>query len=275
MADLNSVYDKQEEIPEAFRPLFTEKGGKWELHGIKGIKPESAFAAVNEALRKERGDHAATRVVLKSWEGLTADEVRATLDTIPELTARANAANDPKKLDEIVAARMAGVTAPLERKLKKYDTDFAALTAENTTLKQAATQRTVHDAVRQAAAELKVLPEAVEDVLMWANATFVVGEDGKVIVKDGVAGVPPGLDPKAWLQDMAQRKAHWWPPSAGGGSRGGQGGGGNFSNNPFSAEHWNLTAQGAVIKSQGREAANRMAQAAGTTVGGPRPLAKK
>ena len=37
---LKAVYSSQEEIPEAHRELFSEKGGKWEIQ-VEGMKTEA------------------------------------------------------------------------------------------------------------------------------------------------------------------------------------------------------------------------------------------
>jgi hypothetical protein len=47
-----------------------------------------------------------------------------------------------------------------------------------------------------------------------------------------------------------------------------------MANNPWSHENWNLTAQGRYYQEHGAEKANRMAAAAGTTVGGQKPKPK-
>jgi hypothetical protein len=73
---------------------------------------------------------------------------------------------------------------------------------------------------------------------------------------------------------MQKQRPHWWPTSAGGGAGGGGGGFGGEPN-PFSAEHWNLTAQGAIIRDKGTAAAETLAKAAGTKIGATRPPLKK
>ena len=79
--------------------------------------------------------------------------------------------------------------------------------------------------------------------------------------------------PAAYMAVMPKIKAHWVPPTMGGGAGGG-GPGSGFANNPFSDEQWNMTQQGTVFKAdQGR--AKKMAEAAGTTIGGKRPVKKK
>jgi len=48
-----------------------------------------------------------------------------------------------------------------------------------------------------------------------------------------------------------------------------------MADNPFTHDNWNLTKQGAIVKEHGTAKAEQMAKAAGTTVGGPQPTAKK
>lgn len=44
-----------------------------------------------------------------------------------------------------------------------------------------------------------------------------------------------------------------------------------FANNPWSAEHWNLTRQGAYVRRYGIEVAKTKAREAGVTLFGSRP----
>jgi len=269
---IKSVYDKQDDIPEVHRPLFTERSGKWELTGIEGVKPEAAFAAVQEGLRKERTDHSAAKTALKPFTdlGKTPEEIHEILDKLPQLQLAAEG-----KVKELTDAQKAALTAPLDRSIKKLSTDNETLAKENTTLKAEKKQRIVHDSVRAAATEMKVLAGAVDDVLMYANAVFEVTDDGKVVVKDGV-GFTAGIDAKSWLQDFAPKKAHWWPPSQGGGA-GGSGPGSQFGgvNNPWKKEHWNMTEQGKMVTSLGLDKATEMAKAVGSFIGAVAPPADK
>jgi hypothetical protein len=259
---IKAVYDKQDEIPEPHRELFTERNGKWEVTGIEGMKPQSAYDAVNEALRKERNDHRDTKKALEPWAGLGKEhgDIQQMLDRFPQLELAAAG-----KTQQLTEAQIQQHTAPLTRDLANKDKAITALTEENKQLKEKERVRTIHDAVRGAFTESKGLGSALEDALMYAERMFEVTEDGKVVTRDNV-GVTPGLDAKLWLQDMVQRKPHWWPSSSGGGA-GGSGGGGNFDKNPWSKEHWSLTAQGQVVREKGVDKANQMAKAAGSFVG--------
>ncbi|WP_044156040.1 hypothetical protein [Escherichia coli] len=103
---------------------------------------------------------------------------------------------------------------------------------------------------------------------MYGTSVFEVGEDGSVVTKDGV-GVTPGLKPEAWLSDMKERRPHWWPAWQGAGSRGGRGGPGG-GDNRFTAGAWGVTEQGKIASADPAKA-ERLAKAAGTTLGGAKP----
>lgn len=265
---IKSVYDKQDEIPEVHRPLFTERNGKWEVTGIEGMKPQTAYDAVSTALQNERNAHKETKTKLEPWSALgDPADIQGKLDKYPQLELAAAG-----KVKEVTDAQLAAVRAPLERTVQGHERTIAALTQENTALKQREKTRTIHDAVRGAFTESKGLASAADDALMYAERVFdVVEENGvqKVVTKDNV-GVVPGLDAKLWLQDMLQKKPHWWPASNGGGASG-SGGGARFDKNPWSKDHWNMTEQGRVVTGQGKEKAEQMARAAGSQLGAMAP----
>lgn len=276
---LKTVHDKLDEIPEEYRALYTEKGGKWELTGIEGVKTVADVDRLNESLRKERKDHKDTKDKLAKFDGLEADDVRAKLDSLPDLELAAKNALDAAKVEELVTKRVEATIksrlAPTERELAKAKTDLEKITGENKTLTAAARTRTIHDEVRKVLAEKKVIPEAHEDALRYADSVFEVTEDGKVVAREG-SGFSQGVDPAGWLTELEPKRPHWWPANQGGGARGsgGSGGGGFGGSNPWSADGWNVTEQGKIVREKGQETADRMAKSAGTTVGGLRPKKK-
>lgn len=272
---LKAIYESKDEIPEQHQDLFTERNGKWELTGVTGIKTTADVERVQNSLTAERNAHKETKEKLKSFEGLDAEDVRSKLDRIEELEAAAKDKLDDDKIDEMVERRIRSKLAPLEREKKKLEERLGELNEQNESLVGEKRTRTIHDHVRKALTEAKVIPDAYDDALLHADRIFEIQEDGAVVTKDGV-GLTPGLAPDAWLQEIQEKRRHWWPESVGGGSQGsGKGGIGVGGKNPFSAEHWNLTEQSKVFKEHGREKAEQLAKAAGTTVGGGRPPAKK
>ena len=276
---LNASYDAQDDIPEAFRELFTEREGKWELTGIAGMKTQADVDRVQTALEKERGEHKETKTKLKTFEHINLEQFDKDQTEIVELRAKVEAgagdgfdeAKFNEAVDKLATSRVATETAPLRRELDQMTERATGLETENGDFRQEKTNRIVTDAVRSAATGIKVIDTAVDDVLMLGERVFQVAEDGTVLTKEGV-GVTPGIAPDIWLSEMQAKKPHWWPASTGGGANGsGQGSG--FSSNPFSSEHWNLTEQGKAMREDPTKA-DQMAKAAGTKVGGLRPAAK-
>lgn len=274
MGELKDTHDSIEEIPEPYRELYTEKGGKWELTGIQGVKTAADVARVQASLVKERDAHKATKDRLSAWGDMDHDDVLAKLDRLPELEAAAKGKLDDNAIEEIVTRRVEGTLkskmTPLERELTKLKREREEIAEENQKFRTAEISRKVRDDVRSALVAAKVRPEAHEDALLLAERIMEITEEGQVQTRDGV-GVVPGLDPGSWLTEIQDKRPHWWPGSVGGGARGSTEKGGFGGPNPWSAEGWNRTQQAQYIKAHGEEKATRMAQAAGTTMIGTRP----
>jgi len=269
---LKAIHDSIDDIPEQYQSLYTERDNKWELTGIEGVKTEADVSRVQTALEKERKDHKKVKEALNTWGDLNHEEVILQLDKIPELEAAAGGNIDEKKMDELVETRIKTRLAPVERENKTLKEKLEVASQEITGFKQKDVERTVTEQVRKAATVAKVLAPAMDDAVMLAGRVFELNEDGVARTKDNV-GFAPGMTPDIWLQDMQQKRPHWWPASVGGGANGNEGGG-NFSKNPWSKDHWSLTAQGQVVKQQGVEKAEQMAKAANSEIGATRPTEK-
>lgn len=268
---LEAIYEKLEDIPEAHRELYTEKGGKFELTGINGVKTQADIDRIQRGLSKEREDHKATKATLEAFSTLgTAEELQAALDKIPELEAAAAGKLDETKLNELVEGRLRAKTAPLERERTQLNTKLQEAQAKIEAYEARERQRVIHDQVRSAALKAKLNEHALDDALLLAERVFEVDEDGNVVTKDNV-GVTPGINAEVWLTEMQPKRPHWWPPSVGGGAGGSRNGGGGA--NPFSHDGWNVTEQGKVFR-ENPEKARQLATSAGTTIGGRRPEKK-
>lgn len=268
---LKVSYATEDEIPTAYRDLFTEQSGKFILTGVQGIKTQADVDRLQDSLRKEREDHKKTKSLLSGFEGLDADEIRAKLDRFAELEAAAGGKLDEAKINEMVEARLNSRTAPLQReitKLKETLGERETVVAELTTREKT---RKIHDHIRQAASKAKLRDSAIEDALLIGERVMDIDESGNVVTREGV-GATPGINAEVWLTEQQNIRPHWWPDSV---SPGAKGGGGALSGkNPFSAEHWNMTEQGRLV-TENRTKAEQMAASAGTTIGGPRPAPKK
>lgn len=268
---LKSVVDTLDEIEEPFRGLYTERNGKFEVTGIEGMKSQADVDRLQTALTKERNDHKGLREKFAPLANFDVTEVLGKLDRFGELEEAAKGKLDDAKIDEIVGKRITSKLAPIERERDTFRTQLAERDALISDYKAKDIQRTIFDKVRDAATTAKILPEAMEDALMLAERMFEVTEDGRVVTKDNV-GVTPGIEASVWFNELQTKRPHWWGPSAGGGASGSKTPGGQ--NNPWSNEHWNLTEQGKILTAN-RSRAEQLAKSAGTSIGGPKPAARK
>ena len=268
---LEIKYEKKEDVPVEFASLYTERNGAFVLTGINGIKTQDDIDRLQGALANERDDHKKTRDRLKAWGDLKPEEVLPKLDEYPALKALEEGGDVEKRVQTIIEKRTEAIKAPLERQIAALNDKNKELDTENQNLRGTIEVSNRNTILRQAAAEAKVAPTAIEDILVIAGNHMEM-QDGKLVTKSG-APVAPGLDPIAYFAEMQQHRPHWWPQTAGGGGRGGGGGGINPGDNPFSAEGWNLTKQGQLVRTDPAKA-KRYAELAGTTVGGPKPVKK-
>lgn len=263
---LAKKYGKREDIPAGYEALFSEVNGEWVFNGVEGLPTEADVSRLNEALRKERADHRtvsdAHKAVTSALQsaGIEVDALGSVLDEYGVLKANGGKGNEDISKLHIELAQLRREKTGLE---KERD----ALSTENQNFKQANTQRTINDALVKAAQSSGIKdPGVLEDLTLYAGNFTVDEASGAVVTTEGL------MQPEVWLSAMKEKRSHWWPTSQGGGAQGGAGGGAHGAN-PWSAANWNMTQQSEIVK-QNPERARQMAQQAGTTLGGPKPVAK-
>lgn len=265
--------DSLDGLPEEVAKEYVEKDGKFVIQ-VEGMKTQEDVNRVQTSLNAERTAHNALKDKIKTTFGDEKfEDIRATLDKVPELEAAAAGNLDETKIATIVEGRLKAKTAPLERELGNVK-------AENTTLKEQVKQyegkekgRTIADQIRTEAQKAKMLDGAIEDAVFLGSSVMELQDDGVAVVKASTS-FTEGLSAKDFVAQLQEKKPHWWGGSQGGGAGGNRGNGPSASNNPFSHEHWNLTEQGKLVQSD-RSRAETLAKAAGTTIGGKRPAPKK
>ena len=270
---LKFTLDTLEGVDDKYHDLYTENDGKFVFSGVEGVKSQEDVNRLTSALTKERNDHKSVKDRLGLLGDRKIEDVLAQLDRIPELEAAAEGKLDDDKLNNIVESRIKTKLSPIERERDQLKARVTELETVNGELTQREITRGLHDIIRKEGGTQKVLPEAMEDALMLAERVFERTEDGQYVVKDNV-GFTPGLEAGAWLTDLQSKRPHWWGPSSGGGAGGQRGGGGSGGPNPWSAEGWNMTEQGKILKAD-RSRAEQLAKAAGTSIGGQKPAPKK
>ena len=272
---LKLVYGTQEDIPNGYEALYTEKDGKWHLTGVEGMKTSEDISRLTESLRKEREDHKKVKDVLAKLGGpdLDADALVEKLDEYEELKLRVESGEggkiDDKKVEELVEQRVQRRLAPVERERDRLKTRNTELETENGTLKGTITRGTVESELRRHATEGKVVTSALDDILDIGANIFEVAEDGAVVTRQGLRNVPAGVTPDVWLSDMKEKRPHWWPASQGGGAGGGSKDGGTTSN-PWTKDNWSIEAQAQLVRTDPGKA-DRLAKAAGVHVGAMSP----
>ena len=272
---LKLSYNSQEDIPNGYEALYTEKDGKWVLTGIEGMKTQEDITRLSESLRKEREDHKKVKDILAKLGGpeLDADALVEKLDEYEELKLRVESGEggkiDDKKVEELVEQRVQRRLAPVERERDRLKTRNTELENENSTLKGTITRGIVESELRRHATEGKVVTSALDDILDIGANIFEVAEDGAVVTKQGLRNVPAGVTPDVWLSDMKEKRPHWWPASQGGGA-GGSGGGNGTGVNPWTKDNWSIEAQAQLVRTDPGKA-DRLAKAAGVHVGAMSP----
>jgi hypothetical protein len=238
--DLKAVYDSLDDVPELYKDLFTERDGKAVLN-VQGVKTQHDFDKINEGILKEREAHKKTKERFRAFADLDPDDVQEKLSKFDELQEIAASKMDPERISELANERVNKVKGTYEKQL-------AEAQAMLSDFQQRERRRTIHDAARQALVAEKVLPSAHEDALLLAERVFEVSDDGKVLTRDGV-GIMPGLEPQAWLKELADKRPHWWGENSMLNANGsGRDGGGSFGANPWKKDSFSLTEQMRIAK---------------------------
>lgn len=266
--NLKYEYEAIGDVPKGFEELYTERDGKAVLTGVEGLKTPKDVDTLQEALRKERTDHKGLKEKFKVWGDLDPDEVLTKLDEYPTLKELADNQGDVEgKVNSLLEKKIAQVKAPLERELGLLKTQSAELQAERDLLATSISRKELTDQIKTAAINAGVAPTAVDDVVIIASNHFEL-QDGKAVIKEN-APLTQGLGTQDYFAEMQNHKPHWWPASKGGGANG-SGGSPGGGDNPFSKDGWNMTRQGQLYK-ENPQRAERLAEAAGTKIGGTRP----
>lgn len=272
---LKYIVDSLDGVDSSLHSFYTEKDGKFVLQ-IEGGATQKDVDELKASLIRERNEHKQSKAKLEEFAEIRALNIHPSiilkkLDRYDELEAAAGDKIDETKLEKMVETRLKSKTAPLERDIAKLTAEKEELSKQVIDYTQKERTRKIHDTVRDAASKAKIVPTAIEDVLIIAERLFDLDESGKVIAKDNV-GVTPGIDPSGWFSEVQDKRPHWFPSSQGGGASG-SGGAGFGGNNPFTADNWSVSKQ-SELYAQNPQKAEQLAKAAGTSVGGLPPVKK-
>lgn len=180
---------------------------------------------------------AKSKTDLKGWQGLgELKDVQSAVDLVANNT-------DVKAImdggvDALVASKTERQTAEFREQLTAAHTERDGYKSQFDGLKLSNDRSMIADAVRKAAVEAKVRPEAMEDVIARANGTFTIAEDGKTIEARGTDGHLVKLEgdklvtPSNFVESLKKTSPHYWPGSKGSGAEGeGEGEAGKMQGN--------------------------------------------
>jgi hypothetical protein len=203
------------------------------------------------ALAKEREAHRAATTALKAAQSKLAEIEQATT-----LGESPSAAKVSEFIAASVAARVATETADLQKKVGTLESQLSEAATARTAVESKLARRTIDDAVRAAAAEQHVKPEALADVLTIAGLEMKLNDSGDVLT-------PDGQDVHAWLDSRKATSPHWWAAGRGAGARGSGDGSAVSTGNPFApGSGFSLTKQGQLMRESPAVASRLQAEAA-------------
>jgi hypothetical protein len=266
---LQATYDKKEDIPERFVDIYKEKGDKWCIE-IEGIQTDANVQRLEFSLKKERDENAKLREDAK-LHGKTPEEVQIMAEELEAAKATIESGGDKKteeQIAKIVEARIKQQVGPLERNITKLTKERDESVLSTTNLTTEIMTGKIELAIRTAAEKAKVIPSAINDMVMRGKPQFeLLEQDGKVLIvtKDGL-GNTAGLAPEGWIEELAPSAPHYWPANQGAGANGAGLTLGITEKNPWTKANWNMTEKGEILKKYGTEKASQLAKAAGSSL---------
>lgn len=257
---LQATYDKKEDIPSQYVDLYKESNGVFSLT-VKGLVPQDNVDRLNEALRKEKNDHKASKQKYKALAGLdlTPEEIVTRLDEYDVLKA-GQGSKDGKFTEEEVNARIKAATAPLERDINSLKSERETLNADIANYKKKDEDHQFRQQIAELGQKVGLRTVAQDDAYRFAREVCEINEDGQIVTKEGINGVSPYLTLENLLRDVSTTRPHWFEETNGGGSSGNRGSG-SSGNNPWTDAHWNVTEQSKLIATN-REQAQLLANSA-------------
>jgi hypothetical protein len=206
---LKAVVDSLDAVPEAFRELYAEKDGKFQISAIEGLAPADKvreFRENNIALAKQIEEMTA------KFAGIDPEQVRQLNEQQRKIKDKELI--DSGKIEELFAERIAPMKASFEK-------DLSAAKEHSTKLQSQLETLLIDGAIRDAASKAGVRATAVDDVLLRGRQAFRL-QDGKAVPMDGdkmlygKGGDPMSVD--EWVSGLADRAPHLFEPSQGGGA---------------------------------------------------------
>lgn len=201
MGIFEEKFETKDAALEALTACLVEADGKFAVGGELGDVYKKRGKEIQETQKmRDRAQKAEAEL-------LEAKEKNATIQAQLEEMQKLNPAELQEKINAF-ATEKGSLKAQLDRALKEAE----PLRQQIAAFQKRENDAKIADALRAAATELGIRPEAVRDVERLATL-FSVGEDGTIT--DAA-----GADPKAVVTAEFKRSPHWQPQSTPGGSQG-------------------------------------------------------
>ncbi len=136
------------------------------------------------------------------------------------------------KVDEVVGKRTERMRTDYETRLNVANESTAEVQKASDGWKGRYAEERIGNALRGAAAEAGVIPEAMDDLIARGKSVFSVNSDGKVEARNEAGELQMSKDgksvlgPKEFVSDLKELAPHYWPGSRGAGAQGAVPGGG-------------------------------------------------
>jgi hypothetical protein len=224
------TFDALDTIPEGLREVAVQKDGKFVVDVVPG-KKLAEFRDNNINLAKERDTLKARWEAVAPLVGEDLDGFKTSYEALKavdqqvkdgKLTARGD-------IETEVTRRVDAMKANYENRLQAEGAARAAAEAKaaeaDGRFRKSIVDRYVTDAVLNE--KSGAIATALPDIIERASKVFKVGDDGKLIAKEGDAviygadGATP-MTPLEWLGKLKEQAPYFFKGSNGGGAAGGQ-----------------------------------------------------
>lgn len=130
------------------------------------------------------------------------------------------------KIDEVISRKTDAYKKDSEAKLAATHKKLEEAETRAKELQSKIADLTIGSMVRQVAAEQRIVPSAVEDVIGRVRGVFQLDENFNPVARNSDGTLLVGKDAKSpmsiaeWLEGMKEKTPHWYEGSAGAGSHG-------------------------------------------------------
>lgn len=204
---LKYIIESLEGLDPQIAGLYEQADGKFRLN-VEGVAPR-------EKLDEFRNNNIALIQKLEAFKDIDPNKYRELMS----LQARVSNKEliEAGKLDEVVQSRISQMKTEHEQTLQQLNQKLSNADKQLESL-------LIDSAVRMQAMKQKVLPTAVDDVMLRARMSFKI-VDGKAVPHEGDKPIygKDGVNPMSvdeWINGLAKNAPHLFESSQGGGARG-------------------------------------------------------